>query len=140
MSDDFNRMLTSLELFKESLGPELTKWILTAYTATDWDWTQSDGCTFASEWWWRRTGGSGGGSKYFPPCVAHDYYCVIANRHAKDRCFLLANVIRKEADENLHRADIAFGLHPYVANVRWFFVRTAWIVKSPLRWLGVVPS
>jgi len=63
---EYGRIMDSF--FDLKIPKRIQNEIMEALTDPAWDWfTMSDGCTCVSEFGWP--------TKYFPPCVAHDYYC-----------------------------------------------------------------
>ena len=96
------RMEQYIETFSVRFSPKLLEFIYSAYDdrlGIDWDWRNSDGCTGVSEFTWP--------SVYFPPCVAHDYWCERANRGTTRREY---DLFRKYADTMLYHANVAFAL------------------------------
>jgi len=119
--DEYRRMLLALALYDPQ--PEIVRAIKAAYDSNEWDWTTCDGCTGVSELHFPQ-------GYRFPPCVRHDFDCWMASTALtnEDRDFR-----RGIGDELFYRSQLAFGVSPWRARLRWLGVRTYWQVVG--RWL-----
>lgn len=126
MNDEFykaekQRMASSLEIFFEKLDEPTIQFLIISYSTQSWDWKTSDGCTGVSERYWP--------NQYFPPCVAHDYQCVLANRASTRK---EADRVRKAGDKLFHKANKAYGLPWFSRTIRYWGVRRYWMFVG--RW------
>lgn len=86
---------------------EARKFLFSAFSALNyreenplfWDWRTSDGCTGVDERFWE--------TSFFPPCVAHDYQCVLAARQPTRK---EADKVRAYGDRMFFATNRAFGL------------------------------
>jgi len=86
---------------------QVRMWILAAYLARDWDWRTCDGCTWVSECQFE-------GKFRHPACVGHDYACARARRCQSSR---------RTGDKLFRKANLAFGMSPIRAQIRYLGVR-----------------